>query len=80
MNLSPSQARIVRELSRTPGRPVHWTILADAIGEHEFTMRAKDRVWSHIQVIREKFGKDAVLAAPRGTKAGFYLPRDWSQR
>jgi len=79
MSLTPRQARLVRELARTPGCPVHWTILADAIG-FKPTSSGQVTVQSTIQTIRTKFGRDIILAAPNGTRAGYYLPRDWKIR
>lgn len=73
--LTAPQARIVRELAYTPGSPVGWPILADAIGEPA-TREAKHRVQAHIQHIREKFGPDAIRT-DRGR--GYYLPKGWER-
>ena len=79
MTLTPRQDRLVRELARTPGVPVHWSILADAIGIGA-TSSGQVPVQSTIQTIRRRFGRDIILAAPNGTHAGYYLPRDWKIR
>lgn len=74
--LTHRQALLVRELAYTPGNPVTWPVLADAIGEPA-TARGKFRVDSHIQNIRAKFGRDAILGE-RGH--GYYLPKGWERR
>jgi len=73
--LTPPQARIVRELAYTPGSPVEWPILADAIGQ-PVTSEGKHRVQGHIQSIRDKFGRDAIRT-DRGR--GYYLPKGWER-
>ena len=77
-SLTPRQARLVIELSRTPGAPVRWEILADAIGEPT-TVEGKYRTQGVVQAVRRKFGREAIRTAPAGTRAGYYLPRDWSK-
>lgn len=74
--LTPQQARIVRELAYTPGAPVKWPILADAIGEPA-TNKGKSHVQGHVQSVRRKFGRDAILT---DYGRGYYLPKDWARR
>ena len=59
--LSPRQAKVVAELARTPGGRVPWYVLADAIGEPVDKV-GRLRVYSVVQRIRLKFGRDAILA------------------
>ena len=78
--LSERQARLVRELARTPGRPVHWTILADAIGVAGHST-ARHKVYRNVEIVREKFGRDIIGSAGRGnTNRGYYLSADWDRR
>lgn len=78
--LSERQARLVRELARTPGKPVHWTILADAMGVAELPW-ARQRVQQTAKRVREKFGADIIGSAGTGRqRRGYYLPADWDRR
>lgn len=78
--LSERQARLVRELARTPGNPVHWSILADAIGAPT-NSQGQHRTQAMIQNIRGKFGHDIIRSAGSGNAAlGYYLPADWNKR
>ena len=54
-----TEARLVEELARTPGRAVAWYILADAIGD-ETTEAGKHRVQATVSRVREKFGAESV--------------------
>lgn len=77
-SLTHRQARLVRELAHSPGQPVHWSLLADAIGyEGRYGQVTVNKV---VTEVREKFGRDIIIAAPNGTRAGYYLPRDWKLR
>lgn len=77
--LSARQARLVRELARTPGRPVHWSILADAIGvAGQRLERAK--VNRTVQIVRAKFGPDIIQASGGTDASGYWLPADWNKR
>lgn len=81
--LTARQARLVRELARTPGRPVHWTILADAIGlDIETDPFPRHRVMFVVRSVRRKFGAGIIRADLRAPneKRGYYLPADWSER
>lgn len=73
--LTPPQARIVRELAYTPGSPVEWPILADAIGKPT-TRESKHIVQGHIQSIRQKFGRDSIRT---DYGSGYYLPKGWER-
>lgn len=77
--LSKRQALALRELSRTPGAPVHWTLIADAIG---IVGRGSQRqiVSNVICGIRAKFGRDAVRTLRTTRERGYYLPADWDKR
>jgi DNA-binding response OmpR family regulator len=70
--LSRREALLLRELSRFPGRPVTWPILADAM-ELDCSLKSGTLVRAAVQRIRVKFGAD-VIKAYQGT--GFYLPKD----
>lgn len=76
MTLTRQEARLVRELSYTPGRVVRWPILAVAI-DAPVSEEGRRRVNSTIQRVREKFGRDAIRGA---WGRGVYLPVDWERR
>ena len=52
------------------------------VGLYDQIVRLKGQitVQATIQTIRRRFGRDIILAAPNGTRAGYYLPRDWKTR
>lgn len=80
-SMSARQAMLVRELARTPGNPVHWAILADAIGRDAVSRADRQSVYRVVETLRAKFGQDIIRATGRGcTAGGYYLPADWNER
>lgn len=77
--LSKRQALVLRELSRTPGIPVHWTLLADAIGIGR-GRNGRPIVGNVVQGVRAKFGQDVVVGVQATRQRGYYLPVDWEKR
>lgn len=61
--LTRQQAVLLRELSYTPGKPVRWDILADALavpGDLGRRDRAR-RVCSYVQTLRRRFGRETIV-------------------
>ena len=54
-SLTKREALLVRELAITPGCPVAWPLLADAMG-----VESRYQVHWAVQSIRRKFGRDAI--------------------